>query len=157
MPGGLNRRLRGHGAPLPILCPKARQRHAEQLPDRCQTCLRNRWPCAWNGQKAGEALCRPLRFLGTTGAVSKPLTGPWLTLTVAAPGPVFARPAGEGFLRAVHLTRVVLHDLEAMVEAGQVPHLAPPPNETWAGGKAGHLPCAGAQETAHKGRPGPAK
>ena len=112
---------------LAILCPKARQRHAEKLPDRCQTCLRNRWPCAWNGQKPEKrfaGLCGSLNYCACVKAFDRPR----LTLTVQQPAPVC--PARRrGFLRAVHLTRVVLHDLEAMVEAGQVSHLAPPPNE----------------------------
>lgn len=124
---------------LPRLCPRlrgrshfgvakarARQRPAGQLPARCQTCLRTRWQPAWNThetQKRFGGLCGSLNY---RAAPQVPGSCP-VTLLVQQPLPAPNRGSGpvsradhRAFRRAVNLTRLIIHDLEATLEARRV-------------------------------------
>ena len=106
----------GQSESFGVLCPKARGRRA-RLPDWCQTCLRKRWPCVGNDQRAEK------RFAGLCGALNysacvRALGQTWVTLTVQQPGPV-SSTSRQTFFRALHLMRMVLRDLQATPEAVQ--------------------------------------
>ena len=129
---GLHLRARWHepateGEPngFPVLCSRERQRHVGRLPDRCQTCLRKRRPCARPAQKPEK------RFAGLCGSLNycacvKALGQPCVTLSVQQPGPV-SRARRQAFYRAVRIVRLVIHDLQATLQAAQTCCEPPPP------------------------------
>ena len=116
---------------LPVFCPRARQRPAAKLPERCHVCLRKRWPQRWSGQRAEK------RFTGACGASNycagiKVLDGHPLTLTVQQTAPA-SRAGPRAFIRAVRLTRLIVHDLQATLTIGQASRLPRQPTEPGAG------------------------
>ena len=99
------------------LCFRAGRCAAKKLPDQCEACRAGRWPRAWDGKKTEQ------RFAGLCGsenycACVKVLGFPSVTLTVQQPGPVSCARR-RAFLRAVHLTRLVVRDLENTLEAAR--------------------------------------
>ncbi len=136
------------GGGFPMFCPKAHQRPAGRLPERCQTCLGKHWPCVWNGQKLATrfvSLCGALNYCACVKALGRPC----VTLTVQQARPVSC-PHKQAFFRAVHLTRLVIHDLQATLDAGQASLLAQPPNEGHEG--AGATPAPRCRAGNHQDR-----
>lgn len=99
----------------PVSCPRARQRPPGRVPERCKACLRKFWPQAWSGRRAEK------RFTGLCGSTNycagvRVPDGHPVTLTVQQTAPA-SRARQRAFLRAVWLTRLIVHDLQATLEA----------------------------------------
>ncbi|MGD0259903.1 MAG: helix-turn-helix domain-containing protein [Verrucomicrobiota bacterium] len=114
-----------------VFCPRARQRPSAKPPERCNACLRKRWPQGWSGQRAEK------RFGGLCGASNfcagvKVLDGHPVTLTVQQTPPA-SRARQRAFIRAVRLARLIVHDLEATLRAGQASPLSCQSKEPGAG------------------------
>ena len=123
---------------LPELCPRARQFRPGKLPEQCKACFRKRWLCAWKGQKKEK------RFAGLCGSVNycawtKVQDLRCVTLLVQQQAPVSRADRGP-FLRAVHLTRLLLHDLEGTLRAGRGFREPRPATTNPTGGRAPSFP-----------------
>jgi AraC-like DNA-binding protein len=97
---------------FPRLCPRA-----GKLPEACATCLWNRWRPAWNSQKTEQ------RFTGLCGSINycaclKVLGLRPVTLVVQQTASA-SRAGRRAFCHAVSLTRLIIHDLQATLEAGR--------------------------------------
>jgi AraC-like DNA-binding protein len=110
----------------PVFCPRARQHPSGKLPERCNACLRKCWPQGWDGQRAEK------RFAGLCGASNycagvKVLDGHPVSLTVQQTAP--ASPVRKrAFIRAVRLARLIVHDLQATLEARRAYYEPSPTN-----------------------------
>jgi AraC-like DNA-binding protein len=101
--------------PVPGPCSTARQGSAGKLPKRCEACLRKHRPRALYHSR------RATRFTGLCGAMNycasvNVLDRPSVTLSVQQAAPA-SRRRKQAFVRAVHLMRLVTHDLEATLDA----------------------------------------
>jgi AraC-like DNA-binding protein len=99
------------------LCPAARRRLGRPLSGTCERCLRKRWVLPWD-QESTEArfsgLCGSINFCASFKSTSIPL----VVCVLQARAPV-SRRGKEGFGRAVKLTRLMLHDVNATLAAGR--------------------------------------
>lgn len=99
------------------LCPQARQNRATRRHPACPECLRKCWLTEWTNLHSEK------RFAGLCGftnyyACLKLQQQPMATLLVQHPTPT-SRAAKEAFSHAISLTRLLLHDLDATLQAGR--------------------------------------
>ena len=99
------------------LCPHATQRRAAKRVPECEQCLQKCWLPEWSNLKTEK------RFVCQCGqtnyyACIKVHEHPVVTLLVQQPPPA-SRAAKQTFSRATSLTRLILHDLKATLQAEQ--------------------------------------
>ena len=99
------------------LCPRLTQGRAAKRAPACEECLRECWLPEWSSLQPEK------RFTGHCGVTNycaclKVHDHPVVTLLVQQP-PTASRTAKQAFSRAISLTRLIIHDLKATVEAKQ--------------------------------------
>ena len=135
------------------LCPRATQRRAAKRVPACEECLRKCWLPEWSSLQPEK------RFTGHCGVTNyyaclKVHDHPVVTLLVQQP-PTSSRAAKKAFSRAISLTRLILHDLKATVEAKQAAvELDSLRNELTAAGSGRTALTAWEPTTALSSRPG---
>src|ERR1035441_4267995 len=97
------------------LCPRLTQGRAAKRAPACEECLRECWLPEWSSLQPEK------RFTGHCGVTNycaclKVHDHPVVTLLVQQP-PTASRTAKQAFSRAISLARLILHDLNATVEA----------------------------------------
>lgn len=100
------------------LCPQARRTRATGLRPTCQDCLPRRWVIEWPNHQSEKRF--PCTF-GLTNyfACLRLPERPVLTLVVQRPTPT-SHAAKQAFSQAIGLIRLIVHDLEKTLEAGQL-------------------------------------
>jgi AraC-like DNA-binding protein len=99
------------------MCSQVRPRLAGRLQAQCEACAKNQWQPAPDGcknEKRFAGLCGSANFCAWVDLLERPC----VTLSVQQPAPA-SLTRKQAFLRAVHLMRLVIHDLEATLQAGQ--------------------------------------
>jgi AraC-like DNA-binding protein len=101
---------------LAKLCPQAQEARAIELTSSCQECLAKRWLPEWThlrSEKQFPGLCGTINYYACLKVRAQPV----VTLLVQQPKPAPSQAAMPTFPRAISLTRLILHDLKATLEA----------------------------------------
>ncbi len=109
-------------APLPQsvfsrLCPQVRQNRGARFQPTCQECLRKCWlPELTNlqSEKRFAGLCGLTNYYACLKVQQQPV----VMLLVQQPSPS-SRAARQGFSRAISLIQLIVHDLDATLQAGR--------------------------------------